>query len=386
LDLSQPRSKPTAYSRFFCGSIEMLVLLLFSTFAWSQAAQPPSSNPAPLPYRFSNFVWWSDSELRGQLKQRIPGLGDEIAPASGTEGTVRNELEALLKEHQIVAQVQSDDPSPSSNGAVKAPGAPDPAIVFSIRSPQIVVDKAVVSGNDIGLGPEFSESLQAKEGQAYSAEQDSKIRSAAEEQLQASGYLEAEITVSHDVPRRDGDRFLVNLSVSVTPGRQYHISSLSAGGGPLLPGKDLSPSFSSKPGDLAGHNPFGSAPADLRTYYWRAGYADVDVHVKPDLDTKKALVAYRLDVTPGPQYHLQNLTISNLSAEQESKARALLGLKPGDVFDQTAINSLHRKIAADPLLAGYGFTYNPKRDKATASVDLSLDFFKQTPNRLVLPR
>jgi outer membrane protein assembly factor BamA len=380
LHLSQPRSKSIALVRASCLWIGVLAI---STIAWAQAAP---NYPAQLPYRLSNFAWWSDSDLRAQLKQRIPGLADEITPASGTEGTVRNELETLLKEHQIVAQVQSEEPSPWSLTAERAPGAPPPAIVFSIRSPQIVVDKVMVSGNDAGLGPEASESLQAKEGQPYSAEQDWKIRSVAEEALQADGYLEAEATVSHDAPRRDGDRFLVNLSVSITPGRQYHISSLSAGGGPLLPGKDLSPSFSSKPGDLAGHNPFGTAPADLRTYYWRAGYADVDVHVKPDLDTKKALVAYRLDVTPGPQYHLQNLTISNLSAEQESKARSLLGLKPGDVFDQTAINSLHRKIAADPLLAGYGFTYSPKKDKATALVDLSLDFFKQTPNRLVLPR
>jgi outer membrane protein assembly factor BamA len=375
LDLSQPRSKPTAYSRLFCGSIGVL---LFSTFAWSQAAQPLSTNPTQLPYRFSNFVWWSDSDLRGQLKQRIPGLGDEIAPASGTESTVRDELETLLKEHQIVAQVQSEDPSPSSVGA-------EQAIVFSIRSPQIVVDKVAIPGNDIGLGPALSESLQAKEGQAYSAEQDGKTRAAAEDQLQADGYLEAEVAVTHDAPRRDGDRFLVNLSVSITPGRQYHISSLSAGGGPLLPGKDLSPSFSSKPGDLAGHNPFGSAPADLRAYYWRAGYADVDVHIKPELDSKHALVAYRLDVTPGPQYHLQNLTFNELSGEQESKARALLGLKPGDLFDQTAINALHRKIATDPLLAGYGFTYSPKKDKASAQVDLSLDFFKQTQNRIQMP-
>jgi outer membrane protein assembly factor BamA len=353
-------------------------MLLFSTFAWSQPAQPLSSNPAQLPYRFSNFVWWSDSELRGQLKQRVPGLGDEIAPASGTERTVRDELETLLKEHQIVAQVQSEDPSPSSVGA-------EQAIVFSIRSPQIVVDKVAVSGNDIGLGPALSESLQSKEGQAYSGEQDENIRAAAEDQLQADGYLEAEVAVTHDAPRRDGDRFLVNLSVSITPGRQYHISSLSAGGGPLLPGKDLSPSFSAKPGDLAGHNPFGSAPADLRAYYWRAGYADVEVHIKPELDSKHALVAYRLDVTPGPQYRLQNLTFNDLSGEQESKARTLLGLKSGDVFDQTAINALRRKIAADPLLAGYGFTYSPKKDKATALVDLSLDFFKQTQNRIQMP-
>jgi hypothetical protein len=83
---------------------------------------------------------------------------------------------------------------------------------------------------------------------------------------------------------------------------------------------------------------------------------------------------------------VQNLTFNDLSGEQESKARTLLGLKAGDVFDQTAINALHRKIATDPLLAGYGFTYSPKKDKAAALVDLSLDFYKQSRNLILTPR
>ncbi len=324
--------------------------------------------------------------MRVQLKNRIPGLGDEIAPASAAEGSVRDALKALLKEKQIVAEVQSEEPSPSAIGAERAAGAPEPAIVFSISSPQILVDRVVVAEDSTGLAASIRENLKPREGQGYSAGQDWLVRLKAQEQLQANGYLEAEVDVKHDAPRREGDRYLVNLLVSVRPGRQYRISSISAGGGPLLPGRDLSPSFALKPGDVAGLGAFGRVPADLRAYYWRYGYADVEIHVSPQLDRAHALVAYRLDVSPGPLYHLRSLTIHNLNAEQESKARALLGLKPGDVFDQMAITGLYRKIPADPLLSGYGFTFSPKEDKAAALVDLTLDFHKAGQNGSVTIR
>ncbi len=356
----------------------LLVALMVwvASAGWSQTAQPTQGYPARLPYRFSNFVWFSDDDLRVLLKNRIPGLGDEIAPAPAAEGTVRDALKALLLEKQIVAEVQSEEPSPLAIGAERAPGAPQPAIVFSILTPQVVVDRVVVSQDASGLATSISQNLSPKEGQAYSAEQDWRVRANVQEQLQANGYLDSQVDVAHDAPRRDGARYLVNLLVSFKPGPQYRISSITAGGGPLLPGKDFSSSFALKPGEVAGRGPFGRVPGDLRAYYWRYGYADVEIHETPQLDHAHALVSYRLDVTPGPIYHLRALTILNLNAEQESKVRALLGLKPGDVFDQTAINSLYRKIPADPLLAGYGFSFSPKKDKAAALVDLSLDFHK----------
>lgn len=360
-----------------CRSASLGMLLLFVLCAgWSQTAQPTQSYPAHLPYRFNNFVWWSDDDLRVQLKKRIPGLGDEIAPASAAEGKVLDALKALLQEKQIVAEVQSEGPSPSAIIAEPVAGAPEPAIVFSILSPQILVAKVVVSEDATGLAASISESLKPREGQGYSAQEDWVVRSKVQETLQEHGYLEAQVEVAHDAPRHDGDRYLVNLLISVKPGRQYRISSISAGGGPLLPGRDLSPSFALKPGDVAGLGAFGRVPAELRAYYWRYGYADVEIHVSPQLDHAHALVAYRLDISPGPVYHLRSLNISNLNLEQESRVRALLGLKPGDVFDQMAINGLYHKISADPLLSGYGFTFSPKKDKAAALVDLSLDFHK----------
>jgi hypothetical protein len=51
-------------------------------------------------------------------------------------------------------------------------------------------------------------------------------------------------------------------------------------------------------------------------------------------------------------------------------------MKPGDVFDEMAINGLSHKLASDPLMKPYGFTFGPARDRSAAAVDLTLDFYK----------
>ncbi len=238
------------------------------------------------------------------------------------------------------------------------------------------MDKVVISQAPDGLISALSENLRRREGHEYSGEQDWLVRSNTKDELESKGYLESGVDVEHDRPRRDGDHYLVNLLVSVKPGPQYRISSITADGGLLLPGKNLSQFFARKAGEVTGAGPFGRLAGELRAYYWQYGYADVEIHAPPVLDRQHAQVSYHLEVTPGQLYHLRSLTIHNLNAEQESKTRELLGMKPGDVFDQIAINGLNRKLSADPLMAAYGFTFGPTKNKSAATVDLTLDFYK----------
>lgn len=122
-----------------------IVLLAFITCS---AQTPKALQPYPdfLPYTFSNFVWWSDGELRSLVKSRVAGLSEEIPPRSPIEHKLRNALTEALKEKGIIAEVQSTEPSGSALTGERAPGAPPPSIVFSILSPQILVDKVTVSG------------------------------------------------------------------------------------------------------------------------------------------------------------------------------------------------------------------------------------------------
>jgi outer membrane protein assembly factor BamA len=367
------RSQAKTFIRFVFLAASVLGML---AVGYSQTAQTVPDYPTRLPYRFNNFAWWGDAEIRALLKSRITGLGDEIAPNSAMEHKVRDALVIMLKEKGRVAEVQSQEPSNFSLAAERAPDSPAPAIVFSVVSPQILVDKVIVCQAPEALTSSLKQNLRRREGHEYSGGQDWMVRSNVKEELEAKGYLEGWVDITHDAPRRDGDHYLVNLLITVKSGSQYRIASITADGGPLLKGRDLSSHFAQKAGEIASAGPFGRLAGELRALYWHNGYADVEIHGPPVLDRSHAEVSYHLEVVPGPLYHLRSLTIHNLNAEQESKVRELLGIKSGDVFDQMAINGLYHKISADPDLAAYGFTFGPAKDKATTQVDLTLDFYK----------
>lgn len=357
----------------------VLLVSAFITTAAACAAQAPQSAapyPTHLPYAFSNFVWWSNNELRELLKSRIAGLGDEIAPDSPMEHKIRDVLTKILKEKGIAAEVQSTEPSTFALTAERAPGSSAPAIVYSILSPSILVDKVIVSGAPETIAGSLKDALGPREGHEYSGGQDWMVRSNVQDELEANGYLDAQIEISHDSPRLNGNLYLVNLLVTVIPGPQYRIDAITADGGPLLKGRDLSSFFSEKPGDIAGVGPFGRLAGELRAFYWHYGYADVEIHGPPVLDRPQAKVSYHLEVVPGPLYHLRSLTIHNLTLEQEQRVRELLGMKAGDVFDEMAINNLSHKLPSDAGLAARGFTFSTAKDKAAAQVDLTLDFYK----------
>jgi hypothetical protein len=140
--------------------------------------------------------------------------------------------------------------------------------------------------------------------------------------------------------------------VKVNSGPQYHIAHIAGDGGPLLAGRNLSSVFGARPGDVANPVAYGPLEGKLRSLYWHSGYADAEVKTDRVLDRE-------------------------LKPEQESRVRELFTNLPGEVFDQMAINNLYRSVHPEPLLTGMSFTFSPKRDKTTAAVDLTLDFYKE---------
>lgn len=199
-----------------------------------------------------------------------------------------------------------------------------------------------------------------------------------QEYSQRKRYLDGQVQIARLSPFREGEHFQVGLTVTVIAGPQFHVSSINADGGPLLAGKDLSRFFEMKVGDVPGRYPLSDLASKLRELYLHYGYADVDIENNPVLDRDHAMVSYHIRVIPGPVYHLRRITVEKLSAEQESKARELLGMKPGDVYLDEAITNLYHRIPAEPLLEGYGFSFGPKKDKTANAIDLSLIFYKES--------
>lgn len=353
--------------------------------AWNASCQTPPAPgassfqyPKVLPYRFSNFVWWSDDDLRVLLKKRIAGLSDEIAPNRVAEGRLRDALKALLNERGVVAEIQSTEPSEFQLTGQRTPEAPPPSIVFSILYPRILIDHVVAAGFPEETKSTFEEKFKQFENRPFSSGSDWMIKMDCQDALSAAGYLDSKVEITHSPPSRSPDGYLVNLSIVATAGPKYHIGALSADGGLLLNAKDLSQFFEKKVGDFAGANPFSRLTVSLRMFYWRAGYADVQIGAVPVLDRERALASYHLTVTPGPLYHLRSLTVHKLDDAQESKVRDFLAMKPGDIYDGSAVDRIYHKLPSEPSLSAYSFTFSPSKDARAGQVDLSLDFFKKS--------
>jgi len=350
-----------------------LLLLGLAAGGTAQTAKPVVGFPSHLPYSFGNFVWWSDDELRAMLRKRIPGLGDEISTSPEAKGKMRDALKEILKDKGIAAEIYSEEPS--YFGSARDPEAPVPSIRFSIIHPQILLNKVSLKVDPDSLAPLLQPENHWGEGRPYSAFGNWSIRSRIKGVLRENGYLDGQVLVARQPVFKEGEHFQVGIEVTVTAGPQYHVSSITADGGPLLTGRDFSTLYGMKEGDIPGRYPLSGLESQLRAFYLHYGYADVEIRNLPVLDRDHALISYHMDVIPVPVYHLRSLTINNLDATQESKARELLGMKPGDIYIDEAVNGLYHKLPAEPLLASSGFTFRPTKDKVAAVVNLSLDFY-----------
>lgn len=364
-------------SRFLPSTLTLSMLVLMPSLPYAQARDSTSIYPNRLPYRFTNFVWWSDPELRAELKQRIPTLDDQIKPNSSIEAAIRNTLTSLLKQKGISAQVQTEEPSATSFSGERAPGAPPPAILFSILSPPILVEKLVFENPPPEMTSSFTNIANQMTGKPYVENPWNSVQQI-EQALKQKGYLQAKVVLNHEPPQKVEEHYSVVVHTVIDSGSLFHVGSLSADGGPLVQNKSLSPYFSVQVGDIARPDAFERLAGVLRPLYWRAGYADVEVQVNQTLDASRGLATYNLRVIPGPVYHLRSLKIRNLDSVHESQVRVALGLKPGDIYDELSVTNLNIRLAKTvPSLADYNFSWHPAKDTGDHVVDLTLDFFKQ---------
>jgi len=292
---------------------------------------------------------------------------------------MRISLIALLKTKGIQADVQVREPDLDYATQKRVPEAPPVAIVFSIASPPLIqIGDIAFDGAPAGASDALDKEVGIRKGTFYSTQNFWSIQDLINNTLQDSGYLDSKSTLEPSQPTKDGNDYKVPITAHISAGQQYHVLSVKASGGPLLPNRDLSSYFTLKPGDNAKPDAFGRLAGALRSVYWQAGFPDAEFSGPPVVDREHALASYEFKVIPGPIYHLRSLKILHLDDAQEAQVKRLLVMKPGDIYNGMATSQLSQTLRQpNSPLAGYTFTYSPKEDKIEHVVDLTLDFFKQ---------
>jgi hypothetical protein len=177
----------------------------------SRMPQQPAQQPVAeqLPYTFSNFPWWTDAQIRAELKHRIPGLGDMVGSGSAQEARVRDELTSMLQSRGVRATVVGVEPSPTSV-SVSAfmatlpfyiPGSiQGPHLEFTIAAPEVIV-----GGISLEASPEgdiMARIARQMEGKPFDAGSIPLQAHQLCEPLQRHGYLSAQVIVTAGRPVR----------------------------------------------------------------------------------------------------------------------------------------------------------------------------------------
>src|SRR5262249_14628350 len=192
---------------------------LFSNLAYKYHYSPSgcdlelqvSENNSLLPVIFDNFVWFSDDELIGLLRSRIPLFDGQLPGAGNLADQVAQGLKQILNDKKIFGEAEYL-PAGDLNGPVNR-------YVYNVSLHPVVIRNMDFPGAAPAELPALQAAAKPLLGQAYLR---SKMR--AQQRLNllpiylARGYLKAQFGDSQAKVVEDGPQTIVDVSFPIVPG------------------------------------------------------------------------------------------------------------------------------------------------------------------------
>jgi outer membrane protein assembly factor BamA len=303
-------------------------------------------SPDLLPVKIVNLPLPTGKELDAQLRARLPLYRGRIPGSGGLCEQVRATLEQMLAEQGLKATVQ--------NEAIAGSG-PDktPAMNFSIADPPVKVGAITINGGsarDVDIY--FGKRLAKISGASFdTAATPAQIRAAVARYYAEQAYVDAGIDL-HVLPSiANPDSIAIPFDAIVTPGKQYTLTGIQLAPGLLLTQAEMDTLIHERPGNLADARHVQRPLAVLEQRYHRQGQVAAKIQATPTFDRAAATVHYRVAVEPGLVYKMGKLDLSQIQPELATGILKAWKLKPGVVFDESAIIQLLAIGDANPLLS-----------------------------------
>ena len=327
-------------------------------------------NSQLVPARFDNFVWFSDQELAARFRERVPLFLDDELPVNGTlADQVSDALQAMLIEHHVEGRadyVRSADQD-----------GPVTAIVYTATGPHIVIRKVDFAGAEPAELPALQETARKLEGVDYFR---STVHVHAEKDFRPVylrlGYLKAQFAdsqpkVVQDTPQETD----VDVTIQITPGRQYNFMSASWSGNKIFSADKLQPLLHLQPGKPANAVELDQDLEEVQNLYGSRGYMAATVRPTPQFDDEHSTVAYQLHVQEGEVYKMGELEVRGVDRRATDRLSLAWKLRDGDVYDSSYPKRFLQDAAATILnLNQWDTTIHETRDDKTKTVDVSLRF------------
>jgi outer membrane protein assembly factor BamA len=340
-------------------------------FSATSAEYDLVDNPAVVPVRFDNCVWMPDNQMLAKLKERLP-LFTGVVPQEGTLAEdVEKEMESILRENGVTAKVQSMPLM--EKGAMTA-------MNYTVLQPRIEVAAIHFNGAPADVSDALEKAVSKYTGKDYTRDLVSSIVDASlEPVLLERGYLRGSFgETSVRLTTAPGDPIAkVELSVSVQPGVQYRIGSLTMTGDDAIAKGSAKQLAQFKTGQVINMIDFRAELSKLGGAYLTKGYMNAKVRAEPTFDDTAHTVSYKVELVPGDLYKLSKLDLEGLDDKQSAKVQSLWTLKVGDPFDAAyAPTFLRRNAPKLSFLNGYSLAWKQKVNDDAKTVELEVFFRK----------
>jgi outer membrane protein assembly factor BamA len=281
-----------------------------------------------VPANFENFAWFTDAELFGELKRRVPLFKGEVPLAGTLPDKIQEALQAILDQKQIPARVDYLRESPQEGGKLIG-------ISYSVESLEIRIRNVEFPGAVPDLLPGLQAASRKLTGTPYVRTSLAKV--AEVDFLPVclkGGYLKASFAKADArlVSQANGE-VEVDAIVPVTPGNVYSTSSADWKGNSVIKTGELASLLRLPPGQPADAVRLFHDIEKVGKLYRSRGYMTVQIKPDAQLDDEKGTVHYDLNIVEGDLYKMGELEILGLDTQATARMQAAWSLREGQPYN-----------------------------------------------------
>lgn len=293
-----------------------------------------------VPAHFEDFVWFSDEELRQRIKQHAPLFDGQLPLFGRLADLVSDVLQAMLVENSIPGHVEYQ--------RVGKQDGPVESIDYHVNDVLIRIRNIEFTGAAAADLPALEAAGRRLGDREYSR---TRLSQLVQRQLlpvyYERGYLKAQfgepqtqVVKQPAAETEDGPRnqTVVDVTFAVAPGLQYRLKSVEWSGNHEFPTETLQKMVRAEPGQPANTIRLGDNLKDVQKLYGSRGFITATIKPEAEFDDAAGAVAFRLEVTEGPVYHMGELEFRGLDNSLMAKLRNAWKIRFGEVYDSTYLS------------------------------------------------
>lgn len=156
------------------------------------------------------------------------------------------------------------------------------------------------------------------------------------------GYLE--FTVDSTQVSISPDKQDIYITISVTEGERYTVSSVKLAGDLLIPEDQLTKLVTVKPGETYSRERMTETTKAISERLGNEGYAFANVNAAPEIDKEKRQVAFTIFLDPGRRVHVRRINIAGNTRTRDEVIRREMRQIEGAWYEGDKINKSRTRV------------------------------------------